>query len=133
MDAIRRFLVKLCHRPKSVGKQGEVLAYNFIKKRGYSIVARNWRFSHGEIDIIAENSGVIVFIEVRLRRKGAFVRGYESISRSKKAVLRRACFAYLKKYAKREPSYRFDVVDIEHDYETHSDIIHHYENVSLFR
>ncbi|MDR0595564.1 MAG: YraN family protein [Puniceicoccales bacterium] len=132
MDAIRRFLVRLCHRPKNVGERGEVLACNFIKRRGYSIVTRNWRFGHGEIDIIAKDGGVIVFVEVRLRSKGAFVCGYESISRNKKAVLRRACLAYLKKYAKREPSYRFDVVDIEHDYETHSDIIHHYENVPLF-
>ncbi|MDR3274255.1 MAG: YraN family protein [Puniceicoccales bacterium] len=131
MGVFRRFLAWLCGKPKSIGECGEVLACKFIGKRGYSLVTRNWSFGHGEIDIIAKDKDILVFIEVRLRNRDASVRGYESISRHKKSVLRRTCIAYLKKHGS-VLTHRFDVIDIEHDYATNTDTIHHYENVPLF-
>jgi putative endonuclease len=103
-----------------------------VKKRGYSVVVRNWRFGRGEIDIVAREGGVLVFIEVRLRSKDAAVRGYESISKRKKDTLRRTCLAYLKRCTKGVIAHRFDVVEVEHDYETGGDAVRHYENVPLF-
>jgi putative endonuclease len=115
-----------------LGEYGETSACRFLKKRGYSIIARNWRTGHAEIDVIARGGGILVFVEVRLRSKNALVPGYESISKHKKAVLRRACLAYARKYARRIATYRFDVIDIEHDHGNATDTIHHYENVPLF-
>jgi putative endonuclease len=132
VSALREFCVKLCGKSGGVGTRGEILARKFIKKRGCSIVTCNWRFGRGEIDIIAEDSGILVFVEVRLRSKNAAVRGYESISKHKKDVLRRTCLAYLKKCAGGVTAHRFDVIDIEHDYETGGNVIRHYENVPLF-
>jgi putative endonuclease len=119
-------------KPPNIGAYGEAVAGEFMKKRGYSIVTRNWRFGHGEIDIVARDGEILVFIEVRLRGKDAVVRGYESISTHKKRTLHRTCLAYLKKCTRGVIAYRFDVIDIGHDYATGSDTIHHYENVPLF-
>jgi putative endonuclease len=129
---LRRLMARLCRKPRNIGEYGEDLACRFIKKHGYSILARNWRFRHAEIDIIARCRDILVFIEVRLRDSGSLVRGYESISAHKKFVLRLACLAFLKKHTKNVSSYRFDVIDIEHDYSKNADIIYHYENVPIF-
>ncbi|MDR1256092.1 MAG: YraN family protein [Puniceicoccales bacterium] len=132
MNVFRWFWAKLWKKSRNIGIEGEILACRFIKKQGYSIIARNWRFGRGEIDIVARDNNVLVFIEVRLRSKGASVRGYESILKRKKIVLRQTCFAYLKRCVKEVPTYRFDVIDIEHDYGGNVDVVHHYENVPFF-
>jgi putative endonuclease len=132
VGALRRVYGKLCGKSSSVGAQGEALARRFIRKHGYSIVDYNWRFGRGEIDIIAKDGDILVFVEVRLRSKGAAVCGYESISKHKKDILRRTCLAYLKKCARGAIAYRFDVIDIEYDYEIDGSVVHHYGNVPLF-
>jgi putative endonuclease len=132
MGVFRWFWARLRGKLRDIGAYGEAVAGKFVKKRGYVVVAYNWRFEHGEIDIVARDGDVLVFVEVRLRSKNAAVRGYESISRHKKDTLRRTCLAYLKRCTKGVIVHRFDVIDIEHDYETGGDTIHHYENVPLF-
>ncbi|MDZ7319254.1 MAG: YraN family protein, partial [candidate division KSB1 bacterium] len=48
----------------SVGKLGENLAAKFLEEKGYHILERNYRYGHGELDIIAEKDGMLIFIEV---------------------------------------------------------------------
>lgn len=115
-----------------LGRHGERLASRFLKKKGYKILRRNWRYGHSELDLIAVDTEVLVFVEVRLRQKAALVHGIGSISRKKKFALKRACLAYLKKFAPNTPTYRFDVIDIEHDSRENTDTIFHFENVELF-
>jgi len=50
------------------GKTGETLAYHCLRKNGYRIVARNYRKYYGEIDLIGWENGVLVFVEVKLRK-----------------------------------------------------------------
>ncbi|MDE6431779.1 MAG: YraN family protein [Opitutales bacterium] len=119
-------------RSSTLGKHGEKLALKFLKKKKYKILRKNWRYKHSELDLVACDKDVIVFVEVRLRDKDALVRGVESISKQKMAALRRACYAYLKQYAPNVSTYRFDVIDIEHDNSSDSDTIYHFENVKLF-
>lgn len=135
---LKKFLGSFCRlfAPRTeiflLGRYGENLASRFLKKKGYKVLRKNWRYGHSELDLIAFDAEVLVFVEVRLRQKDALVKGIESISRKKKFALKRACFAYLKKFASNTPIYRFDVIDIEHDSQENTDTIFHFENVKLF-
>ncbi|MDE3078320.1 MAG: YraN family protein, partial [Chloroflexota bacterium] len=55
---------------KRLGNSGEDRAAAFLKKRGYRIVERNWRHALGEIDLVAADRDVLVFVEVRTRASG---------------------------------------------------------------
>ena len=61
MDEIRNFTTA------EIGKHGEDVAVQYLQNKGYRILARNFRYSHREIDIIAENDMWIAFIEVKAR------------------------------------------------------------------
>lgn len=50
---------------ETIGKKGEAIAAEWLEQNGYSILARNWRNRTGEIDIIAQEDGCIVFVEVK--------------------------------------------------------------------
>ena len=57
---------------QSLGKQGEELACRELRRRGYAILARRYRTRFGELDVIARDHGVLVFVEVKTRRSGSF-------------------------------------------------------------
>lgn len=82
------------------GARGEELAEAFLRReRGYRIVARNWRNPRDrreEIDLVCRDGDVLVFVEVKARAAAALVPGYFAVDRRKKAVLRRACSAFLR-------------------------------------
>ncbi len=134
LKQLKKFLQKYFYPPDNIklGKHGEQIARRFLKKQNYKILHKNWKYKHSEIDIIAYDKQVLVFIEVRLRDQHALVRGLESISKQKRSALRRACFVYLKKYAPNITTYRFDVIDIEHNNQNNTDKIYHFENIKLF-
>ncbi|MDR1590685.1 MAG: YraN family protein [Puniceicoccales bacterium] len=74
---------------QETGNEGEKLAVNFLrKKKKYKIIKKNWRHKSGEIDIIAQDGAVTVFVEVRARRKDALVSGYFSITKKEKNALK---------------------------------------------
>ena len=116
------------------GKFGEDAACEFLKRNGYKIIRRNWQFKHREIDIIAVEkcSGIIVFVEVKLRNLDADISGYFAVSKRKRAILRTACLEFLKKFCEESVSYRFDIIEISYDEVSKTKNIHHYENVPLF-
>ena len=58
--------------PSGTGRAGEAAAAAHLRRSGYKIVARNYRVREGEIDIVAEHSADLVFVEVKARRSGAF-------------------------------------------------------------
>lgn len=128
-----------CHRkpkrcvPLLRGKFGEDAACEFLKRNGYKIIRRNWRFEHREIDIIVVEkcSGVIVFVEVKLRNSDSYIPGYFAVSKRKRTILRSTCFEFLKMFCEESVSYRFDIIDILYDEVTKTKNIHHYENVPL--
>jgi putative endonuclease len=90
------------------GRQAEELCAALLRRAGLRILARNWRCRHGEIDLIAEERGAVVFAEVRLRRDTRFGGPSESITAAKRARLLAAARVYL---AKRPAApCRFDVL-----------------------
>ena len=93
----------------ATGAAAEALAAQFLAARGLTIVARNFRTRHGEIDLIARDGDSLVFVEVRLRSRGDFGGAAGSVTAAKRARWIAAALGYLAKIG-REPACRFDVV-----------------------
>ncbi len=94
-----------------IGKKGEDLACEFLKKQGFTIIDRNFHSRYGEIDIIAENKQYIIFVEVKLRSRYSLVLAQESVDLSKqKKILKTACEYLQKNIIEKQP--RFDVIAI---------------------
>lgn len=99
---------------RELGEFGESLAVDHLKEAGLRIVKRNYRCPKGEIDIIAQDGGTIVFVEVRLRT--TMFRGYaeESIDQRKASKLQNIATYYLLQEGFRDwPPVRFDIVAIK--------------------
>jgi putative endonuclease len=77
------------------GSRAEELCAELLRRAGLRIVARNWRCRFGEIDLIAEERGALVFAEVRLRRDVRFGGASESITAAKRARLLAAARVFL--------------------------------------
>lgn len=97
----------------SLGQLGEQRAATFFLQRQYRIVARNFRCRCGEIDLIVEQHGVLVFVEVRVRSRGQWGGAGESIHWQKQRRLRRAARVYLMQQAHAGPC-RFDAILMTH-------------------
>jgi putative endonuclease len=100
------------------GIEGERLAVRYLKKKGYTIVCRNYRSYAGEIDIIAEQGGVLVFTEVKRRGGDNFGKGYEAVGREKQRKIIRTAQAYINTL-RETPLCRFDIISIDGKEITH--------------
>ena len=69
---------------KNLGDRGEAAAAEYLEKKGYTILNRNYYICHGEIDIIAKDGDCTVFVEVKTRRSDKYGSGLEAITVSKK-------------------------------------------------
>ncbi|MFE6794929.1 YraN family protein [Paenibacillus chitinolyticus] len=99
---------------KDLGRYGEQRAEEHIAALGYKVVARNWRCRSGEIDLIAETEGQLVFIEVRTRRlTGRFGTAKESVDARKQLKVRQIAQMYLYAAKQSDRRARFDVITIE--------------------
>jgi len=94
------------------GRFGENLAARFLEKNGYRIRETNYRNHYGEIDIVAEENGTIVFIEVRSRRSDRFGPAKASVNRVKQRKISMVALGYLKTTGKIGEKARFDVVAV---------------------
>jgi putative endonuclease len=98
---------------KDVGQYGEDRAAEHIQQAGLSILDRNYRCPHGEMDIIASEGTLLVFIEVRTRSSGRFGWGEESVTSQKRTRLHRIATHYIKYMGYKDwPPIRFDLVAI---------------------
>ncbi len=100
---------------KGIGSQGEALACQRLQGAGYRILERNWRARQGELDIVAEQGGEVVFVEVKTRRSRRFGPPEESFTPTKRARLLAAALAYLEQRGLADRSWRVDLVAIEFD------------------
>lgn len=97
------------------GKKGEIKAVLFLKKHGYKILETNFKNKIGEIDIIAEKDGVIVFIEVKNRSTYRFGRPIEAVDFRKQNKIKKVAEIYLMIKNKSYNDVRFDVVEVSND------------------
>jgi putative endonuclease len=99
---------------KQTGKLGEAIAAVYLQKEQYTFIARNWRCKSGEIDLIAEKDGVLVFVEVRTRRQtGTYGTAKESVDFRKQKQVRETANVYLHLHKQTERKIRFDVISVE--------------------
>lgn len=97
---------------RKTGSEGEDIACDFISKLGYEIIERNYQFGRGEIDIIAKDGEILVFIEVKYRTNLEYGPPELAITKGKQKQIIRTASAYLwEKEIKDIPS-RIDVIAI---------------------
>lgn len=94
-----------------LGKWGERLVSEYLRKRGWNILVTNYRCRLGELDIVAENGCYIAFVEVKLRKGSGYGLPREAVTREKQRKLRMTAALYLQEYPNhRQP--RFDVAEV---------------------
>lgn len=115
---------------RKFGNEGERIAAEYLKKKGYAIRQMSWRvLPYGEIDIVAERRGTLVFVEVKTRSSAAFGYPETSVTITKQRKLTRLIQLYLSKNRITRTPYRCDVIAIEFDREPPR--ITHLESVAL--
>jgi putative endonuclease len=101
---------------RDVGREAERRAALYLERKGYGIIARNWRCTQGEIDLIADDQGCLVFVEVRARRSSARGLAEESVTAAKQRRLAALADAYLHTVASAgaawDGPWRIDVIAI---------------------
>lgn len=111
---------------KWLGQQGETEAVEYLKKKGYRIIKRNFRLGKGEIDIIARDGRTLVFVEVKTKAREGFGEPEDRVTIKKQHQIGKVALGYLQKEVKKEVDCRFDVVTV--DQTTDSIKICHYED-----
>jgi putative endonuclease len=96
----------------TLGRRAEMLAADYLQKRGYAIVARNWRRPEGELDLVVTRDGLCVFVEVRSRTGVERGHPLETVNASKRARVLRAARLYLDEEKPPAVVFRFDVVGV---------------------
>ena len=94
-----------------LGAWGEQLAVDYLQRKGYTIVERDWKSGHRDIDIIATYDDVVVFVEVKTRRNRVFGEPEDAIDYMKLRNLRAAINHYVK-FKRIDNEIRFDVISI---------------------
>ena len=98
---------------QSTGKRGEDLACAELARRGYAILARRYRTRFGEIDIVCDDGGTVVFVEVKARRSARHGTAAEAITGWKRRRIAAMALDYLAYTGGLDRRARFDVVAID--------------------
>jgi putative endonuclease len=114
---------------KTTGNQGESLAINFLEKKGYEILTRNFLIKGGEIDIIAKDKDILVFVEVKARYSHKYGLPIESITYFKIKSLKKTALFYIQKIGWGFKPYRFDLVSIDYAQDRENPQIELIENI----
>jgi putative endonuclease len=99
---------------QSLGKLGEELACAALRDRGHAVLAIRHRTRFGEIDIVSEHGGVVVFVEVKARRSGKSGEAVEALTPRKQRRIAAMALDYLAWTDRLDGPCRFDVVAIDH-------------------
>ena len=97
---------------KKLGKAGEDVARKYLKRRGHRILAKNYTFSIGEIDLITYHEDCIVFVEVKTRSDPQTLDTEFPVSRTQRRHAVRAAQAWLSQHRDPDCAYRFDAVSV---------------------
>ena len=97
------------------GNSAEKKAEQFLKQRGYAILARQFSTRYGEIDLVAQDGDEIVFIEVKARRSNTFGHPEESVTQQKLQKIAMAGEIFLQKKQLVHYTYRIEVIAIDPD------------------
>ena len=98
-------------RHNEVGKKGESLARYYLEEQGYRILEANWRYRRAEVDLIAMDGPVLVFVEVKTRASDAFGKPEEFVTTQKEKLIVDAAIAYMEAIG-HDWELRFDIISI---------------------
>ena len=114
-----------------LGAWGEQLATDYLQQKGYTIVERDWHSGHRDIDIIALDENVVVFVEVKTRRNRMFGEPEDAIDYMKLRNLRAAINHYVK-FKRLSKDIRLDVITIVGTPDRDTPEISHLQDIPLF-
>lgn len=100
-----------------LGQSGEKRAEKYLISQGYDVLEKNFRCKFGEIDLIAQKDGVLVFVEVKTRSGAGYGMGFESVTKKKQEKLLLTAQTYMS--GKTLMQARFDVISIDNGRITH--------------
>lgn len=110
-----RYGAILMESKRITGNYGEDAACEILQRKGFTIIDRNYSTRYGELDIVAEDGGYLVFVEVKSRVSTSYGNGLEAITLTKRKHLSKAALLYtLHRHIKDRPC-RFDVISIRLD------------------
>lgn len=115
-----------------VGKIGEEIAADHLRKKGYKILEKNWKTKFGELDLIASKNTILVFVEVKLKIGEDFGTPEEMITPRKLQQVQNTAISFLQQNPKIEKTYsgyRIDAVCIVLDSNREVERIDHYESL----
>jgi putative endonuclease len=95
-----------------LGKEGERIAEQYLKKKGYRLIERNYRCAAGELDLIVLDHRVVVFVEVKTRTGDGFGSPFEAVEFRKQRKMIQAAQYFLAEKKLQQRDARFDVVGI---------------------
>ena len=96
---------------KRIGSWGEQVAADFLHRRGYRVLDRNFACRFGELDLVAEDRRYLVFVEVKTRKNGDFAQAREAVTPAKQRRILAAAQLWLQLHP-RSKQPRFDVVEV---------------------
>ena len=111
MSVLQPIVATMDTRPRT-GRMGEDAAELVYVRRGYRVIARNWRCRIGELDLVLARGGVLVICEVKTRRGSRYGGGYEAVDPRKRQKLRAVAEVYLLQTRVRPVDVRFDVASV---------------------
>lgn len=116
---------------QEVGQRGEQITEDYLRSKGYVILAKNYRTRFGEIDLVAKDKETLVFIEVKTRRTSLFGKPEESITRKKIRHLLTAIAIFLARTVSYRTTWRFDVITITFSSSNHAPLLTHLRDIPL--
>lgn len=98
---------------RTVGYKAEERAAEFLEGKGYQILTKNFTIRGGEIDLVARDGNILVFIEVKMRSNTSFGSALESITPWKIQSLQKTALFYIRRIEWGDRPYRFDLVTMD--------------------
>jgi len=116
-------------RRHTLGSLGESIAAIFLEKKGYTVLERNWRTPYGEIDLIAKENNVVIFVEVKTRASSTLGPPEISITPGKEEHIRSAAEYFIQQHPELINDWRIDAITIQIQANNSPPLIDHFENV----
>lgn len=116
---------------KRIGNTGEKIAAEYLINKGYQLLEKNFNVVYGEIDLIALEDDIVVFVEVKTRTSDTFGRPEDSITSAKIERLQNAALMWLQAHPDAPDDWRVDVIGILIDHQNNLVDLQHFLDVYL--
>lgn len=115
----------------SLGKLGEAVACQYLKKKNYKILTTNFKTRNGEIDIVCKKNDQLIFVEVKSRISDLKGKPYEAITSQKLKHFQKAIYYFLSQHNLFNWKLRVDVISIEFNSDRSIKKLTHFENIEM--